>query len=318
MARNGVGVKSIRTIYPHRKIFPLRVIFDDAHSEDCTLNGTVWTDHDACYDITNEVITVPTIDNCINDQPIESQVELPCHCCGSVDLARSKVSEKIDYISVFCTFCMCRGKPERTDDNAIISWNKRISNIEKDWSDVVDEIVHAHVKFSTDYRSKFRETVIDILKEYDNKHNSGTDIGVVTKEQPIELQQENVSEKLEFVVGELYEDRGGNVYEYIGESKKQHGYSLIFMKIIEDYVVRRNQVGCVISCEQSSHNDIIRKHVPAPKEHEVEFWVNVYPPDSQGYIGRTYSTAKFSINDRDSDCIGCLHIKQTFKEGDGL
>ncbi len=78
----------------------------------------------------------------------------------------------------------------------------------------------------------------------------------------------------EWVIGEAYEDRQRLIYVYVGKNPvKTDKNPLLFVNRESSQPVARFNDG---TSELSSEYDIIRKHTPAPAEHTVEFWVNVY------------------------------------------
>lgn len=125
---------------------------------------------------------------------------------------------------------------------------------------------------------------------------------------------QNVTEPIEYVAGALYENRNGEVYEYIGECKSSRR-PLVFYKLLELMLVFRSRKGFLNMSEDPSHLDIIRKHVPAPVEHTRKYWVNFYPED---HLISIYSSKKGANKYCCEGRIACVPITIKFKTGEGL
>lgn len=69
----------------------------------------------------------------------------------------------------------------------------------------------------------------------------------------------------ELVVGEMYENVLGDIYQFLGINKYQPGATYLFINIKNGFVTFFYKSGRYLN--HNSDHDIIRKHTPAPKEH---------------------------------------------------
>lgn len=211
---------------------------------------------------------------------------------------------------------------------------KKVENKERDWSDVVEELLELAEKcryFDESMEIKFKAGALAILQEFDRQHLTDKSVGntteaidlqgnITTENKENEAMSQNVTEpttkdssevesvgktdELELVIGEMYEDTYYlGVIFYIGINPVDKGFKIFVdsngdsHNINEDYLAEH-----------------IRKHVPKPVEREIEFWVNIYP------IGRPCAWNLKTDADRcaGKDRIACLHIKRSFVDGEGL
>lgn len=123
-------------------------------------------------------------------------------------------------------------------------------------------------------------------------------------------------EPIEFVVGEFYDwidiwessDSGRHEQPRIGKFiAKNNANELVFD--IEGYGFSVLDAG----------NPTLKKHILAPKEHEVDCYINIYYTNNDDhYLGHLHKTRQHADKDADEDRIACLHFKRTFTEGEGL
>ncbi len=218
----------------------------------------------------------------------------------------------------------------------------------RDWSEVIDKLWHSALY----PQDSFREKALAILQEFDAQNQAGAqrnccdgcqyELDELIKEvaktinwsgswtglylyikknypqqcekyMARETKNPNVSESmsdeideiinapteapLELVIGDYYEMIDGSVRKLIASHDSE-------------YVVLEEEIGFEIF----EKREFIRKHTPAPKQHEVDFWVNV---DKDGFKN-TYETKKDSDTWASRDRIACLNIKRSFLEGEGL
>lgn len=191
-------------------------------------------------------------------------------------------------------------------------------NKERDWSEVVKKLSCIAERAAKDKDRLggswafldlcyFRQQAHHILQESDKTHNPTTETHKLK------------SETLEFVVGGLYEDREGHIYAFIGvnpyfEEHKEHTQYLIFCSKNNGLPTMRTRDGIY---GPSRQRDIIRKHVPAPKKHKIEFWLNLFI--NKGEVDWfVYFSKKNADMQALPDRIACLHIEREFYEGEGL
>lgn len=112
----------------------------------------------------------------------------------------------------------------------------------------------------------------------------------------------------EWVIGELYENKDGDVLEFLGFNRHRKDiYPYVFINVESGFIVHHIK------------GEIIKNHAPKPVEHTIEYWINVYGSSRNG---ATAWQSKYAADANNDECIhrriACLHIKRKFVEGEGL
>lgn len=241
----------------------------------------------------------------------------------------------------FLYYLQINGNAWSTQDSSIdITHELEEEDAMTDWTEVVERIYTAACNNFNEggLQVSFKSDVTDILSQTHNLAPQTHKLGIIMK--GVRMINKNTTQveyaahfnapkhdhltksepasspdDLEFIPGELYEDREGGVYEFLRQAPNQ---KLIFMDTLYGSIIKSNPDGTYNNTP--SKRDIVRKYMPQPKKHKVTGWVNVYMNDDGttrfGYhVSGEQEEAKKWFDDK---IIACLRIEREFTEGEGL